>query len=244
MGKLIPCLETGRKGALDQGDGAGAGCGKLPAGREGGQHKCEQVPLPWKWRNPLPCGISAFLACGRQAGSTAEMCRGYRPHMSSQRWLQGLNRCPVQGLTPSHGSRLPRPFLCLHALSLLFHLQFSCAQDPRHCGDVSAGEQTLVHRITKVNMLRPLTRGTITSAHLAPLAAGRDRSPTHQLPLFSTNPQPHFWGIACLCSLHSTSLSGMQPPSAAPTVPLSVLLPGPTLLSVRAKAGGSGGTQP
>lgn len=224
---------------MDQGDGAGAGCGKLPAGREGGQHKCEQVPLPWKWRNPSPCSIPTFLACGRLAGSTAQMCRGYRPHLSSHRWPQGLNRCPVQGLTPSHGSRLPRPFLCLHPLSVLFHPQFPCAQDPRHRGDVSAGEQTLVHRITKVNMLQPLTPGTgISGSRGGPITHPPAATSQHE-------PPAPLWG-GLHVSAHCTALlcPCMQPLSAAPTVPLSVLLLGPTPLSVRAKAGGGGGTRP
>lgn len=86
MGKLVPSLETGGKGALGQGDGARACCRKLPAGKEDEQHKRG----PYKWRKPSSCARS--MPCrGRTLGMQHPGVPGP--------WGAGRERTPdVQGM--------------------------------------------------------------------------------------------------------------------------------------------------
>lgn len=221
------------------------------------QHQRGQVPSPYKGRKLSPCARSVPCrgrtlgtqhpgvpgprqgAQPRCAGDAVHICS---PHLSLYTWPRGRNRCPGAGAHPCAGAwpgsplsgavSLPSP-----PLSVAFNPQFPRAQDPRHRGNVSAGEQTLVHRITKVNMLRPLAPGHRCLPGPSPgwQQGGSDPHLHHELPFCSTNPQPGFWGgCTSLPAAQHFPVRACSPPSAAPPRPsLSVSAAAGTNPSVR-----------
>ncbi|XP_041314168.1 syntaphilin isoform X2 [Pyrgilauda ruficollis] len=109
-----------------------------------------------------------------------------------------------------------------------------CAQEPWHCGHVRAGEQTRVHRITKVNMLQPLASGLDSSA------CSRDETiptiPTPPPPAATSQHEPpaQLSGVCmALPAAQHFPVRACSSPSAARPVPLSVCATARTDPSVR-----------
>lgn len=207
---------------------------------------CSASVLLFRLRAPLPCAhsilvgpqacsIPAFLGylwetSGKPSPDVQGMLSSSAPVLVAlgtilMPWCQGSpHRVPV-----SLG-----PFSCLHLLSLLPSPTVPCAQDPWHRGHVRAGEQTRVHRITKVNMLQPLASGLDTSA------CSRDGTiptiPTPPPPAATSQHEPpaQLSGVCmALPAAQHFPVRACSSPSAARPVPLSVCATGRTDPSVR-----------